>query len=603
SFARVARGEAFGGVELRTVPRDPTFLQTPRLTASSVAGSVKLDWEPVPGATAYEVFEAPDRRTPFGDVPSQTVTELAALLPEPAEGERPYYAISAIVGGRSTMVHPLVAAPSPAPLGTGDADPLGAPKGTCGLTTVTIGAAKLIASCFRKNGDVYTSSGRVRVNGIDLTPQNAVVSVDVAKAKISVSNVRLQLGTVVLYQGRFEWSPKVEKHFALAPNVRIGGLAVTGEMSVLVRTDRAELTGRIKLPEALGGVHGRLRLVGTNENGPKVDLFEISAGGARVGRLGLDELGLSYKRGSGGDLWTGTTQVSVPRGPSSMTLRGELKILNGGFKGASIEADHINQHIAYGVFLQRLRGGVEINPLTLEGGIGISAGPSVAGRTLLRVDGDVSIRFSDPQVYSVRGEVKIFDATVRSGYVRYTTSGLFEFGGEMGFEKGPFKARAGIDGWVDNMRAAEARGWGEFSVPGASFSAEGVVSSVGLAACRRGFGPDVGAGYRWGDRDVTIFASSCDIGPYRATRARDGAERFVVAEGQAVEVLAIRGDGGAPQVVLEGPNGERIAAPDGGAGIDRPELMLVQYPDHRTTYVALQRPAAGEWRISAVPGS
>ena len=202
----------------------------------------------------------------------------------------------------------------------------------------------------------------------------------------------------------------------------------------------------------------------------------------------------------------------------------------------------------------------------------------------------------------------MLSATVSTAYVTYNTDGLFTFGGSLGFEKGEFKAKATIDGWVDGDRAANARGDGEFSVPGVSFKASGVVSSVGIAACRHGSGPDVGAGYKWATDDLTIFASSCDIGAYEAHQSRGArsaglSEGLEVAPGEPVVVLAIRGDGGAPQVVLNGPNGERIAAPDGGRGIDRPDLMLVQYPDHQTTYMAIFGPAAGRWTATTAPGS
>ena len=606
SFVRKVAGDVSLDAQIITRPRVPPLADTPKLEAEALDGSIKLDWDPIPGASGYEAYAVADRDTPFGDDPSPVELDGTAGLVEPlAPGEHRYYAVSAIINGRHTMVHPLVEAPPPPPPGEGKEDPFGPPKGECGLTSVKLGPAELLASCFTKNGDVYTATGRVRVNGIDLLPQGARVTVDLAKAKITVDEAKVKLGTTTLYVGRIEWSPSVKKTFSLPGGTMIGHLPVRGSITISLQPDRADLEGQVELP-GMAGLGGTLKLGATNKDGPKLDVFEITATGLSVGRLGIDELSLKYKRTSGGDRWEGGAGLLIPRPVSPMKLRGSVALLNGKFKGASLEADRINQHIAYGVFLQRLRGALEIDPLAVEGTVGISAGPDVLGKTLVGMEGTVKATFGNPQQYSLSGELTIADVPVRSGYIRYRTDGLLELGGSMGFEKGKFKAKAGVDGWIDGTRAANVKGYGEFSVPGVSFSAEGVVSSVGIAACRHGSGPDVGAGYRWGDDDVHIFASGCDVGPYEATRAaldRSGASGFTVAPDSPLEVLAFHGDGGAPRVVLEGPDGRRVEAPDGGRGIDEPDVMLVQYPDHRTTYVAIFGPAAGEWTVGTAPAS
>ena len=606
SFVKHVRGAELGAFEFRTRDRSPTFDATPRLMADAQDGGILLHWEPVPGATGYEVYEVADRESPFPADPSPVDYDGTSALAPPLEpGEKRYYAVSTIVNGRHTMVHPILEAPPPPPAGEGDEDPFGPPTGTCGLTSVRLGPAEFLASCFTKDGDRYTASGRVRVNGIDLFPQGARVVVDVAKARVTVDEAKVKLGSVTLYVGKIEWSPSIKKTFELPGGTQIGHLPIEGSLAVSLTPDRAELEGKVKLP-GMAGLGGTLKLGATNPDGPKLDLFEITATGLSIGRLGLDELSLKYKRTSVGDRWEGGAGMLIPRAGGSMKLKGSVTILDGKFKGASLEADNINQHIAWGVFLQRLRGALEVNPLAVEGEIGISAGPNVLGTTLVGMDGRVTASFGDPQRYSLSGELTFVNVPVRSGYIRYSTDGLLELGGKMGFEKGPFKAEVGVDGWIDGVRAANVKGYGEFSVPGVSFSAEGVASTVGIAACRHGAGPDVGAGYRWGDGDVHIFASGCDVGPYEATRSahdRAGANSFTVAPESPLEVLALHGDVGAPRVVLVGPDGRRIEAPAGGRGIDEPDVMLVQYPDHRTTYVAIYRPAAGEWTVGTAPGS
>ena len=56
------------------------------------------------------------------------------------------------------------------------------------------------------------------------------------------------------------------------------------------------------------------------------------------------------------------------------------------------------------------------------------------------------------------------------------------------------------------------------------------------------------------------MGQSCDVGPYRATRARvaqAGPTRLAFAGDDPV-VIRIDGDGGAPDVALTGPGGFRI---------------------------------------------
>jgi len=611
SFIRKTGGDVNLGGTIVTHPRNPSFDDNPRLEASNLGEQVRLDWEPVPGAEGYEVYETKDPDTPFGDEPIHLDLdgETAGLVPAPPDGEQAYYAVSTIIDGRHTMVHPLVEAPPPPPPGEGKEDALGAPKGECGLNRVTLGPAEILASCFTKKSDnVYEAMSRVRVDGIDLFPQDARVRVDVQQQRIEITRARLQVGNIVLYEGRIDWSPRATIELGLPTGTVIRGIPVSGNLAISLQPDRASLKASAKLPSALGGASGKLELAATNEDGPKLNQFKIEASGLSLGgRLGINGVLLNYERTSAGDRWEGGATLAIPRPGSPLLVHGKLAILNGKFSSASAEVDGINQSLAYGVFLQRLRAAVAVDPLSLSGGIGLSAGPQILGREAVSIDGDGKATFGDPHVYEVSGKVRVVEAEIASGYLNYRSSGLVEFGGKLGIDKSGFKASVSADGWIDGLRAFNAHGTGTFSVSRASFGAEGVVSNVGIAACRRGAGPDVGAGYRWGG-DVTFFASSCDIGEFESVRSTalpgsGGDLRFQVADGEPVEVLAFRGSDAPPLVTLRGPDGSRIVTPADGRGIDEPQLMLAQSEQDDTTYVAVYSPRGGTWTVETAPGS
>ena len=64
----------------------------------------------------------------------------------------------------------------------------------------------------------------------------------------------------------------------------------------------------------------------------------------------------------------------------------------------------------------------------------LSAGPKVAGKTALTINGSVSAVLADPWIVEVDGDAKIADKyKLASAFVRYSSFGLFEFGGKVHF--------------------------------------------------------------------------------------------------------------------------------------------------------------------------
>ncbi len=88
----------------------------PAITAVPLDHKLGLEWDPVPGATSYQVFSTPSQTTPFGASPTPDTTifpaeakgQVKAVIKNLDAGSTAYYAVSSTIDGVPTMVHPLI---------------------------------------------------------------------------------------------------------------------------------------------------------------------------------------------------------------------------------------------------------------------------------------------------------------------------------------------------------------------------------------------------------------------------------------------------------------------------------------------------------------
>ena len=126
-----------------------TPAQTPRLYETDLKDEVGLEWDPVPGATSYQVFQTSSPDTPFPNAPPAKVEMLPArdgmlraVVRDLPEGSDEWFTISSTIDGKPTMVHPLVhgsalnSSPTPT-VSVTVGDPSNGPH-TCGRTSVPI---------------------------------------------------------------------------------------------------------------------------------------------------------------------------------------------------------------------------------------------------------------------------------------------------------------------------------------------------------------------------------------------------------------------------------------------------------------------------------
>ena len=488
------------------------------------------------------------------------------------------------------------------------------PGGGCSGKTVRVGPLTATATCFRREGKAYVAGGQVSVAGVDVTTTGAGAEVRIDPGALEISTTgqtRVAIGSLVLYRRAIDWHLGRQFAFSVERGLKLRGLPITGNATFDVDArSRSVLVGlNVALPGVLGGVSGAT-VVRASSDGVAVDDIKVTAGSARLGRFELRDLALSYSNAAGTPHFEGQGTLVLPS-PLSPTVTARLGFgLGDGYFHAGGDVARINRALAAGVFLQRIRFDVTINPVRLSGGIGVSAGPRLFGVEAVSVDGDFTYESSNPDRYAISGSARVVDIPLASGSVSYQTDGRFDMSGKAKFEKFGVGFEGALAGWVDGHTSFNFQGNGSVHAGPFGNGGDAVVSSSGVAACRHGFGPDVGFGYGWGSNLPHIFASSCNVGDWVV----GGSTRqigpptfgsFAIAGGQPAAVFSVVGSLAPPRAILTGPDGATVAATpdDPFGGIDDGKVLLFQNHVDRTTYVAVKDPAGGLYRLSLKPGS
>jgi len=499
------------------------------------------------------------------------------------------------------------------------ATPTPPPPAACTGRTVRLGPFTATASCFRRDGSAYVATGQVRIAGVDVTTSGANAEVRIEPAALSVTTrgtTQVRVGNMVLYRRQITWRLGERLTFAVERNVRLRGLPVTGSATIAAdaRARTVSVGLNLQLPGVLGGVTGATTIQ-AGSDGVVVNDITVTAGSARVGRFEVRNLSLAYSRaGAGAYHFDGQATLVLPS-PMAPTVTARMGFgVGDDYFRVGGEVAQINKPLAYGIFLQRIRFDIQISPVRLSGGMGVSAGPRILGREAVSVDGDFTYESGNPDRYAISGSARIVDVEVASGSVSYQTDGRFDMTANVNFTKFGVGFDGGIVGWVDGASAFNFQGQGSVKAGPFSQGGEAVVSSGGIAACRNGWGPDVGFGYGWDGDNTRIFASSCNIGPWvvqRGSRSASSAQAlptfrsFGVGRNQPVAVFSVVGTEIPPKAVLTDPDGTAIAVtPDDPAGgIDDGKVLLFQNREDKTTYIAVDAPKPGLYRLSLRTGS
>jgi hypothetical protein len=351
--------------------------------------------------------------------------------------------------------------------------------------------------------------------------------------------------------------------------------------------------------------------------------------------------------GSAKSSWNATANISllgtdikaVPPPPDE-----GIGFVDGNFDFAGLTATFPDPGIPLGnsgVDLASVGATLGLNPTSFSGTIGLTAADIVSingGMFMVFASGSQPYTFNGSELggnptlpvtptvtgpaVAVGGDVGlklpvIGDTKLASGYLVYAYPGYLAVGGDIGFSI--LSGALSIDGGVNGQFAFNS---GAFDVEGhihvhalfVDMGADAVVSSSGVAACGSINGPfgisiSAGAGYNWGG-GVNVWLGSCDLSSYRVTVSASalGARgalapiRLRIPAGLSTEMVKVRGAHGAPDITITGPGGIH-ASTNGKASAASKPFIIFREPSQDTTYIAIIKPPAGTYAITANHGS
>lgn len=490
--------------------------------------------------------------------------------------------------------------------------------------------------CLTKTGAnaYYALNTEVHINGLVLTPRDGdhVLTVDPV-AKTIKSDLGATFSVTIaghpnepFYYGPIDWTfttdsttpvpldkdptgkPKTVEGIDISKIAFLQGIPLTGMKVVFTASGKAVVTPTLTLDffpfNEIGasGISASASFTTDNDHGADFSGFEIKIPDLNVEALELKDVDLKYVDSG---TFSGSAKVVLDF-YDKLTVGAGYGIKNNNFAFLKGSVGNINTPIGEGVYLQGLGFEVDTNPTTLKGQIELSAGPQVAGKTALSFDGGVTAVLADPWIVEVDGDAKVGGKyELASAFLRYSSFGLFEFGGQINWKFDPLYFNGTVTGWVAGLHNFDVEGsvHGCIDVPylpDPCAGAKAIVSNIGLAACVEALGYGVGAGATWGG-DFDAF-TGCDLSPWRPTkptaRAAKALQHFNVPRGLPAVAWEVTGVGGAPpDVTVAGPNHESVVLTP-----TRPYVHNARFTAYETgngkTYVVVRKPAAGGWTIA-----
>jgi hypothetical protein len=393
-----------------------------------------------------------DHATPPQQLPSDAQSyPVSASISDLAPGSRLQYRLVAIRAGQR-FEGALVAFQTET-----------APDCAAGTRYQTVRLQRVVAiGCFRSAGERWVAESFVRLNGVLLEPEGtaragndhrftcdtaacgALQSYVSAGNKLYIDRVGDAIGTTGRWKmsadslrGMYHGTLRIDNVVwgGTAPLLTVGadssvaliGFPLAGKLTLTPSADGTTRLGMlVAMPVALGGITGEAGVKVNPGGDVAFDRLRIEVGEVPVKGFSLGGLVFEYDRTA--NLWHGAAEVTLPT-PSKVTIGAEVTVVGGRFGQFSGFVDNLNVQIAYGIYLQKVSAKFGLEPIVLGGGVGLSAGPTLAGVQVLRVDGEFTLhpqsRYDSarsewlPPSLALGGKVKIFGLDVRSGSAEF----------------------------------------------------------------------------------------------------------------------------------------------------------------------------------------
>lgn len=482
--------------------------------------------------------------------------------------------------------------------------------------------------CFHKFGEGLhqheITNQVVRLDGLILTPLDGdrTLVIDDDKKTIKSPNSTWAVAipatpNLQIYAGLIDWSFGGGSGDHQVTGIGVGagqilsiaGLPVTGLTASFTQDAKTKVTPTFKLDfwpfNYLGAITTSATLSTSNDAGANFAGFDLKVSKVEALALTLTDVNLHYQDGG---TWNGSVKATL-NFAKKLTVGAGFGVKNGNFDSLSASVSNINTPIGAGIYLQSLGFGVNRTPvLAISGSIGLSGGPSVAGKTAVSVGGTLKATLGDPFVIEVNGNAKLAGKwSIGQAFLKYSSFGLFEFGGGVDWSFGPLGLKGGVNGWVAGLSAFDVEGSIEGCLhvdylPDPCAGAKALVSSIGLAGCVQVYGYGVGAAATWGG-DFDAF-TGCDLSPWRPQKpTASGAQAgralssVKVPPGLPLAAWQVKGRGGhGPGVTLTAPGGRKITVTKNNPYYKRDGVLAALLEDG-TTLVVVRKPAAGTWRL------
>jgi hypothetical protein len=494
----------------------------------------------------------------------------------------------------------------------------------------------------------YYSWTPVRVDGLDIDPQNGQPILVIPSASIVVSadaSIYLlghqisPLHTVALYlpaAGGSLGEISLPHKLPL-----IGSLPFSGSISVALRRagvtlengdtcafDCAAISVNAELPGVFSDDNGHGLSAGAvitadDQQGLQLDSMEVKIPHAEIAGIGVDNVDFRYRHAD--DSLYGQATLDLL---ASGEISARFSFVHGRF-----QEGHVAWNAGAGpgidlggpipIFLTRLGGGVTVNPPVLQAEGAIAGGGDVLGCSLFGISGTLTIQFA-PFELNANAAGELLCNQVAEEYFHVDEAGDIGLGGNVHIEIYVLSFEAGIAFEV-------SQGHFQFDANASAclkllfepcLGAEVVVSDHGVGVCADLGFTHAGAGIVFPD-ETHFMLDSCNIAQFRSlpmpanlaslrhfpsargptASTAQALPTFTVPHGESVAAIGVLGARGAPNVTLKGPDGRTIATPANGFLKDPREVVIADGRKTMETYFFINHPAPGTWTIAGNPGS
>lgn len=536
--------------------------------------------------------------------------------------------------------------PVPTPVPGPGPQPTPPPAPACPLQLkVSSQASAMVRSgpCFKDLGKgKYSTTGTVRLNGLDLVPSGgATTTVDTKAHRVQTKGkVEITAGSVVLSRSPVDWDLD---GLTTIPDlagfgVSLLGFKLAGTADLSFTGGEARIHVYVELPSPLDKVRGDTTLRTTMTDGLRLDDLHLRADNVPIGPVTIETFDVVFSGGT--NRFEGNASVLIPPG-ASKSLVASFGMENGQLRHLDLEAGAgtpglpLPLSAAPPVFLGRIGMSLanDATGFRISGGVKIDAGASIGGKAPISVDmlpssgGGAYVFVPQSRKYAeigAKGTVRVVDFPLASGQFLLRTDGPVTASGQVGLDVGPIDVTAKLGAGVnlsngDFYGEGSAEGCGNGIVVEGCGKLAGIVSSIGISLCGSGelSNPQTGASIDgelgwsrpWGG-DSSI--GSCDLDDFkpaslkglgsRAGQRLAAGPQVVRLGGGKVRGIRIEGAGGRPGFTLSGPGGRTITVPAGLGDAVIGDRLLAVPATSTAVEVQVQAPA-GDWTITPTGGA